>query len=122
MSGLLALQYSLRRFLNSQLKMPTARRSFVTAVVENKILALGGEKSGYPTGTFVEVEEFDPVTNTWASLPPMPEGRHGMASTKMANGKFFLALDLSTGIHLIGGGTESGLSTSATTWIYYYKS
>lgn len=47
---------------------------------------MGGERSSSATGTFVEVEEYDPLGNTWTSLPPMPEGRHGIAATKLGNG------------------------------------
>lgn len=73
-------------FVPIDLQMPTGRRSFATAVVKGKIVALGGERSSNQSGTFSEVEEYDPRTNLWTSLPPMPEGRHGVASTRLGNG------------------------------------
>lgn len=97
----------------------------MAVVVEGKIVALGGEKSNAATGTFAQVEEYDPVTNTWSSLPPMPQGKHGIAATRLGNGIFkFCQLRLTSfsGIFLVGGGPQTGLSTSSNVWIYYYKS
>jgi PKD repeat protein len=55
--------------------MPTARWGLVTAVVNNKIYAIGGA-SAYGDGseTCSVVEEYDPVTNTWIEVGEMPKG------------------------------------------------
>ncbi|MFY9838348.1 MAG: kelch repeat-containing protein [Xanthobacteraceae bacterium] len=39
------------------------------------ILVLGGELP--PDHTFPENEAYDPNTDSWATLSPMPQGRHG---------------------------------------------
>jgi len=58
--------------------MPTARSGGVAAAFHDRILYLGGElRNGRNNGVFTDNEAFDPVTNTWSELTPMPSGRHG---------------------------------------------
>ena len=54
--------------------MPTARSGTQAAILNNKIFVFGGEKFG---GVFNNTEMFDPVTERWSELTPMPIGRHG---------------------------------------------
>lgn len=59
--------------------MPTARGGFALGVVHGRLLVVGGE--GNPdvsSGVFPHAELYDPLTNQWESLPPMPLPRHGM--------------------------------------------
>jgi hypothetical protein len=58
------------------------------------IHVFGGESGA---GTFVENEAYDPSTNKWRIFPPMPSGRHGLASVIWANQ-----------IHLLTGGPKPG--------------
>ncbi|HET8549409.1 MAG TPA: kelch repeat-containing protein, partial [Bryobacteraceae bacterium] len=59
--------------------IPTARGGLGSAVVDNRILVFGGEgSSGTPEGTFRQNEEYDPATDTWRALAPMPTPRHGL--------------------------------------------
>jgi hypothetical protein len=49
--------------------MTTARFGLAVGVVNGKIYAIGGS-----SGNRTEVEEYDPVTNTWATKASMPTG------------------------------------------------
>jgi hypothetical protein len=60
------------------------------------ILVIGGE-SGSGGTTFVENEAFDPKTNKWVTLAPMPTGRHA----------FGLAVAGSS-VYLVAGSTGPG--------------
>jgi N-acetylneuraminic acid mutarotase len=82
--------------------MPTAREGLTSAVVNGKIYAIGGgprnsSNNVVPTGT---VEEYDPVTNAWATKASMPTAREGLISA-VVNGK----------IYAIGGFNGTPLST-----------
>jgi hypothetical protein len=54
--------------------MPTKRSGLASTVYHGLFLVLGGEMPG--VGTNVENEAFDPATNSWRTLAPMPAGRH----------------------------------------------
>jgi uncharacterized protein (TIGR03437 family) len=59
--------------------IPTARGGLASGVLNNRIVVFGGEgSSGTPQGTFRQNEEYDPATNTWRPLEPMPVPRHGL--------------------------------------------
>ena len=59
--------------------VPTARGGLGSGTIDNRIQVFGGEgNSGTPEGTFAQNEEYDPATNTWRTLAPMPTPRHGM--------------------------------------------
>jgi len=70
--------------------MPTARQSGGAVVVKGKLLVLGGQ-IGATGPASSEVEEYDPLTNTWISLTPMPVGKRGAAWMQFGNGVFGLA-------------------------------
>jgi hypothetical protein len=59
------------------------------------ILVLGGELP--PDHTFPENEAFDPKTNRWTSLAPMPHGRHGFGGDVIGDGAYFVAGSLTPG-------------------------
>jgi hypothetical protein len=60
--------------------MPTARSGVAAAVLDNKIYVIGGEgwvdESG---GVFRTNEAYDPKSNSWIEMAPMPTARHGFA-------------------------------------------
>ncbi|PPK84790.1 Kelch motif protein [Neolewinella xylanilytica] len=56
--------------------LPTPRAGNAAAVVDGKILVIGGE-SGAQELAHADVEALDPITGTWRSLPPLSRGRHG---------------------------------------------
>lgn len=59
--------------------IPTPRGGLGSGVIGGKIQVLGGEgPSATPAGTYRQNEEYDPVTDTWRSLTPMPTPRHGL--------------------------------------------
>lgn len=82
-----------------QAPLPTARGGIGVAAVNGELFVFGGETL-FPNGggeVHGEVEVFNPATNTWESLPPMPDPRHGIWASVIGNQIF-----------LPGGGTVSG--------------
>jgi len=73
--------------------MPTARGGIAVGVVAGpgggRLVVVGGE--GNPaaeSGVFPQVESYDPATDTWESLPPMPAPRHGMQAVGIGSRLF----------------------------------
>ncbi len=65
----------------SMTPLPTARAGIAATVLDGRLFVFGGEgNSSSPFGTFEEVEAYDPVTDTWQSLTPMPTPRHGIGA------------------------------------------
>ncbi len=62
------------------------------------VIAVGGEEQA----TFDEAEVYDVVTEEWASLPPLPTARHGLAVVGWEDTLFVLS-----------GGPTPGYSFSA---------
>jgi N-acetylneuraminic acid mutarotase len=84
--------------------MPTGRSGHAAAVVRGCLYAFGGEgNSSRPDGVFPQSEVYDPRTNAWESLPPMPTPRHGIAAAVIGDR-----------IYLPGGATLQGLGAVAT--------
>jgi non-specific serine/threonine protein kinase len=71
--------------------MPTPRGGLGVAIVQTRLVALGGEA---PTNVINVVEAFDTRTRKWAALPSMKTPRHGMAVAVV--GKSLFALDGAT--------------------------
>src|SRR5690606_8271899 len=67
-------------------------RGGVASVVANGCLFLIGGEGNYadPRGLSVENEAFNPVTNTWVSLPPMPTPTHGLVGAAFIDGIIYL--------------------------------
>lgn len=56
--------------------MPTARNGLAVVAVNGRIFAIGGATNFNPwTNNLNVVEEYDPSTDTWTSLEPMPTSR-----------------------------------------------
>ena len=81
--------------------LPTPRGGFATAVLSDEILTIGGEGGGEAYNT---VEAYNPSTNTWRTLAPMPTARHGIQAA-VCNG----------GVYVAAGGAEQagGAPTNA---------
>ncbi len=75
--------------------MPTARHDFAIAVFQNKIYVIGGifDESGVDFSGYTGVNEvYDPQTDTWETMEPMPTARAGLDANVVGNK-----------IYLIGG-------------------
>jgi N-acetylneuraminic acid mutarotase len=61
-------------------RMPTARSGGASGTDGRRIYVAGGEVTTTElVGAFRAVEAYDPVTNSWTTLPSMPMPRHGVA-------------------------------------------
>lgn len=83
---------------------PSAREYAAAVALGGRVYVMGGQRTDagvIPGPATAVVEVYDPVTNTWASAPPMPTARMGLVAA-VANGR----------IYAIGGRTD-GFSTSA---------
>jgi len=89
--------------------MPTPRIYFGIAVVENKIYVIGGDSGNWTVGiTPTNVNEvYDPATDTWESLTPMPTTRYAM-DANVVDGK----------IYVIGGGQRAPNSNFDVNEVY----
>lgn len=98
--------------------MPTARYGFSALLLpDGKIFTIGGDwdTSTSTDGSSVNVEIYNPATNTWTAGPPLPEGRYMGAGAVRADGSI-----------LFGGGYNRAsnharasvyiLAPGATTW------
>ena len=93
--------------------MPTPRGGIASGVIGGKIIVFGGEgPSGRPEGTYSQVEEYDPATDTWRSLAPMPNPRHGLyGATASSCG--------AEAIYLPSGGLVAGLNVSQVHDVFF---
>ncbi len=67
-------------------RMPTARSALGYGVINGKIYVAGGEyQDPHMMATFRAVEAYDPATNSWTIMPPMPVSRHGLAAGVIGN-------------------------------------
>ncbi len=90
--------------------MPTARGGAAAAVVEGRIVVVGGE--GNPNagnGVFPQVEFYDPAENIWSTLPDMPSPRHGMG-----------AAGIGDTLYVPGGASKQGFGATATSERYRF--
>ena len=71
--------------------IPTARGGLGSGVIGGRIQVFGGEgPSGTPEGTFAQNEEYDPATNTWRALAPVPTARHGIYGATVGGNRIFV--------------------------------
>lgn len=96
---------------------PTERTEVAVAAVEGKIYVVGGFnkpslKNALDYAISRSVDVFDPESNTWTTVTPLPEGRHH-AGIAVLNGK----------LYVIGGFAQSLLSVwKAVPTVYQYDS
>ncbi|WP_232830192.1 Kelch repeat-containing protein [Lewinella sp. IMCC34191] len=70
--------------------IPTPRAGNAAAVVNGKILILGGE-SGAQELAHSDVEALDPATGSWTALPPLSRGRHGTGMVQFGDRLYMAA-------------------------------
>jgi N-acetylneuraminic acid mutarotase len=71
-------------------RMPTARSGGATGTDGRLIYVAGGEVTTISiVGAYNGIDAYDPRTNAWLSLPPMPMPRHGLAGAVIDN-RFYL--------------------------------
>lgn len=71
--------------------IPTARGGLGSGTIGGRIQVFGGEgPSGTPEGTFRQNEEYNPATNTWRTLAPMPTPRHGLYGATVEGQRIFV--------------------------------
>jgi N-acetylneuraminic acid mutarotase len=90
-------------------RLPTKRAGIAVAAVNGELFVFGGETFD-PDGSgevHSEVEVFNPATNTWRSLSPMPGGRHGIWASVISN-KIFLP----------GGGVVAGFGATGVNQVF----
>jgi N-acetylneuraminic acid mutarotase len=69
--------------------MPTGRGGTACGVVYGRLVVVGGEgNADDPSGVFAETESYDPATDTWTTLEPMPHPRHGMGAAVVDGGLY----------------------------------
>ena len=67
-------------------RMPTPRSGGGWGTDGRRIYVAGGEVTTKQlVGAFRAVEAYDPASNSWATLPPMPMPRHGVAAAVVGN-------------------------------------
>ncbi|MCB0059733.1 MAG: putative Ig domain-containing protein, partial [Caldilineaceae bacterium] len=78
--------------------MPTARMGPAVSTIDGRLYVVGGSTASSlaTLEVYDTVEVYDPATNTWATLPPMPTPRYG-SGTGIIDGR----------MHVVGGFTTS---------------
>jgi N-acetylneuraminic acid mutarotase len=88
-------------------RMPIARSALGAGVYGGRIYVAGGEyQDTHMMATFRAVEAYDPASNTWTEMPPMPVSRHGLAVGVIANRIYVVSGDVQsagTGIEVSTG-------------------
>ena len=91
--------------------MPTARGALAVGVIDGKIYAVGGKKDRKEQGEGKQkgkmeilntLEVYDPVSDTWQTLPPMPTPRDHLTAAVL-NGRLYVI-----------GGRQGGIGSSMT--------
>ena len=88
-------------------RMPTARSALGAGVYGGRIYVAGGEyQDPHMMATFRAVEAYDPASNTWTVMPPMPVSRHGLAVGVIGNRLYVVGGDVQsagTGVEVSSG-------------------
>jgi N-acetylneuraminic acid mutarotase len=88
-------------------RMPIARSALGAGVYSGRIYVAGGEyQDPHMMATFRAVEAYDPASNTWTEMPPMPVSRHGLAVGVISNRLYVVSGDVQS------AGTGVEVSTS----------
>jgi uncharacterized protein (TIGR03437 family) len=68
----------------------TGRGGIGSGVINGRIVVFGGEGNvASPNGTFPQNEEYNPATNAWRALAPMPTPRHGLYGAAVEGNRLF---------------------------------
>jgi len=90
--------------------MPIARGGTAGGVINGCLFVAGGEGNyADPRGVFDQNEAYNPRTDSWTTLSPMPTPTHGLVGAAVVDGM----MHLPGGSVTIGGGTGSVLH-----WLY----
>ncbi len=81
--------------------MPSARYDLGVAVVDGKMYAIGGDRSG-PDPSLGNNEMYDPETNTWTTKEPMPTARKNFGITVFENKIYVIGGESSLGFAPLG--------------------
>jgi N-acetylneuraminic acid mutarotase len=93
-------------------RMPTARSALAAGTYGGRIFVAGGEYQDTTlTAAFRAVEAYTPATNTWATLPPLPVSRHGLAGAMIGNRFYVVGGDVQS------SGTGMEVSTPESEYI-----
>jgi N-acetylneuraminic acid mutarotase len=88
--------------------MPTGRSGIAGAVVKDCLYVFGGEGNpSHPRGVFPQNEVYNPKTNSWERLAPMPTPRHGIGAAVIGNK-----------IHIPGGADVQGYGLIAANEVF----
>lgn len=97
-------------------RMPTARSALAYGVYNGHILIAGGELQDTNLyETFRAFEAYDPATDTWQILPPLPVPRHGVAGGVIGNKFYAVSGDVQS------SGTGIAVSTNAANAFEFKK-
>ena len=89
-------------------RMLVPRAGVSSIAVNGCLYVIGGEgNDADPRGIFDQNEVYDPGTNTWRSLPPLPLATHGLTGAAYLDGW----------IYLPGGATRRGVSGADVTTV-----
>jgi hypothetical protein len=93
----------------SVLGMPTPRSGIGVAVLKGRMHVVGGEAYiNDLVGTYRTHEAYDPKTNTWERLEPMPTPRHGVAVAEVGGRMYAVSGSNVAG----GGGPHEGVNVN----------
>lgn len=85
--------------------LPKPRSSGAFTVLDGKIIYAGGEcrPGGKPgsLNTFSDVTAYDPSTDSWSTLKPLPQARHAFGAATIGGVSYFIG-----GATTCGGGTS----------------
>lgn len=80
--------FSTQKWTTLENPIPTERAGNTVAVLDDKLLVIGGEKQ--PGAAHSETEALDPSTGEWTTLAPLNTGRHGSQAI-VSNGGVYIA-------------------------------
>jgi N-acetylneuraminic acid mutarotase len=86
--------------------LPVPRSAGAAVVLDGRIVYAGGEcrspGAADPSGTYDDVTAYDPRTDRWTALAPLPQGRHGFGAARVGGRAHFVA-----GAPTCGGGASA---------------
>lgn len=89
----------------------TPRGGAAGGELNGRIYVFGGEGNvNDENGIFHEAEEYDPMADTWASLPDMAVPRHGLGAAVIGDR-----------MYLPGGSTHQGIEAQTTNSVFYFE-